>query len=186
MTAPLSGAAPAPPTMRFYNATDKWGRLWLVATETVSGGLTGCPTPAGWADPLHTPPKYLQLDPTDPHKLVPDYEGWAVELEYAWKDWQARYEELGFDKYGEKFNPDDSPPPYMIRMVGKPPMDPKIPRAAAAGDPKWLGVTPKVSAVDAEVAALRAKVAELEAKKHPKVAETVPVAEDSWTAPDEE
>lgn len=149
-----------PDYRRSYNATDDWGRSWLVCVETKTGDLTGIPIAAGWSDPINTPPKYLYMDRNDPKRIVVDYEGWALELEAAWKEWQTRYEELGYERFGEKFNPGEKPAPYLQRLIGPPPLDPSIPRAAAAGSTGFLGVIPKPRPED-QMASLQREVAEL-------------------------
>jgi len=139
---------------RAYNVTDQFGRKWLVNIENKSGEMTGPPVSCGFSDPINTPLEYMRLDPRDPNKLVVDFEGWAVNLEHAYKDWKQRMDEFGYDRFGERYDPEEPPPPYALRQVGHRPLDPNVPRAAAAGDPAFLGVSP-TETPDTEMERLR-------------------------------
>lgn len=149
-----------PQYRRSYNVLDDWGRRWLVTVETKTGELVGIAEPAGWEDPISTPPSYMKLDPRDPNRLLIDYAQWAQDLERAQAIWKERMEETGFDRFGEKYDPDEPPTPYLLRLVGpKPKPDPSVPLAALDGDPEALGCEPVASSRDleAELGRLRAE-----------------------------
>ncbi len=156
-----------PQYRRDYNATDQWGRLWLVTIEHKTGGVVGIPTPAGWSDPLHIPSRYLELDRQNPNRIIVHYQRWHDDLQQAWKDWEQRYREEGMARYGEKFDAEERPTPFMLSLVGPPPMDPMLPLKAMQGDPQYLGITPKPRPED-EVASLQRRVRELEEQNQKK------------------
>lgn len=161
---PMFQSDQQPSMRRSFTAKDQWGRLWSVVTENKTGDLTGVPTRFRWADPINTPVKFVRIDPRDPNRVLIDYAGWIVELEEGHRIWQQRYETEGFARYGEKFNPDEEPPPYLRRQIGPKPFDPEIVRKAATGDPQYLGVTPEPSS-EQKVKELEQRIKELEAEK---------------------
>ena len=146
---------------RSFNVLDQFGRKWLISVETVSGGMASNPIPAGWSDPIKTPSQYCVYRPDKPTELFINHEAWARHLEEKMDDWTRRYEDEGYDRFGEKFDPTEPPSPTMMRLVGPKPMDPAIPRAAANGDEKYLGMKPVVRE---DIDALKRQIAALEAK----------------------
>jgi len=154
---------PEPMYLQDYIATDDWGRKWMVTVQTKTRDMVGYPSSVHWTEPLSIPGNFMRIDPSNPNRLIIEYEGWALFLETKHLDWTSRLYDEGKLMYKEAFDP-DKPTSYLLHEVGKKPMDPAIPRAAAAGDPKYLGVEPQASHKDleAENKALRERLAKLE------------------------
>lgn len=150
MTAPFTAAMLAggnlssqPDYRRNYNGRDDWGRLWLLCVDIKSGGLAAPPIPAGWEDPLAIPAIYLSLDNQNPNRVIVDYERWARDMEQATKDWEQKLHVEGEDMFGHKYDANEPPDPRLLKRIGTRPMAPEIIRAAAKGDPRFLGVEPQ-------------------------------------------
>jgi hypothetical protein len=164
-THPMRGSS-QPDRIRSMNLKDQFGRLWLVDIDIKTGGRTGLPHPAGWEDPIQTPPLYIQLA-RDGQSVVVLYEKWARDLTQAHAEWQQKYQELGYARYGDQFDETKPPSPMMARAIGPRPLDPEIPQQAALGNIKMLGVAPeitkaqKLATLEQEMAALREKNAQL-------------------------
>lgn len=151
-----------PAMRRSYNPKDDWGRTWLAVVETGTGQMVGHAVPCGFTDPLDTPGIYFRIDTANPMHLQIDYLRMADDLEVALQEWRVKYEEEGFARYGDRFDPTSEVlDRTLVRLVGEPPMDPAWPRAAAAGDEQYLGVKP-APRVEDELAALREQVAVLQ------------------------
>lgn len=129
-----------------YNPVDQHRRKWLVSIElTRRGGpaLVGAVIPC-FDDPLQTPMQYVSLVPGRMDLLHIDYERWAGDNAAALAEWTARRDEFGRDMYEDRYDPEkplDQLPGKgreLLRLIGKPPVDPEVIRRAAAGDKAML------------------------------------------------
>ena len=131
-----------------YNVTDQHRRKWLISVEMTRRG----PSPVGviipcFDDPLRTPQQYLVYAP--PYGLHIDYPRWISDTEGAVREWTERRDDMGREIYDDRYDPDTPIEQLpgrgkeLLRLIGKPPIDPAILRRAAAGDKAVLkGIQP--------------------------------------------
>lgn len=129
-------------------AVDQYGRKWGVNIELATGDPCGGVTSAGWADPLRTPEKYLNVPKEYGQaiwgRIVVNFEQWVTDQQAAERDWKVRLWEIGQEKQGSKFDAatadrDD----YLLHLAGPKPWPSSLALLeAAAGDPALLGLAP--------------------------------------------
>lgn len=134
---------------RDFNATDQFGRLWLVAIEVSTGDPCGQVDVAGWSDPLNTPQKYIRVSNAfgiragNQSPVHVDFEAWVRDQQDAEAEWKRSYYSIGQKVYQNKFNPKDFEDEYLLSLAGpKPWPSAEALLRARAGHRKLLGLEP--------------------------------------------
>jgi len=133
MASPKTQAKQRRPVM----AADQFGRPWSFSIEIITGDPTGLISPAGWADPMRTPQKYLKV-PRNQFGL-PDYsrisvkeQQWITDQEYHVGEYETRFLETASDKMPGGFDINTVfQNPWLKRLAGPRPFpSPRCLRAA--------------------------------------------------------
>lgn len=124
------------------NATDQWGRKWLVQIqkETMQpcGAIEAC-----FTDPLGTPMQYLSVPEGNLNTILIDYPRWIRDLETAHREYEDRAADLAHQMYGDQFERAlKRRPRELVRIIGPAPLEVERVKLAAAGDRGWLGLEP--------------------------------------------
>lgn len=127
---------------KMHNATDQWGREYLVTIEIASGDPTG-PINQNYTDPLNTPQKYLRVPRHAPYTVEIDYSLWVAELKERNADWESIFAEYC---QNENLDVDDllSRPPKTakeraaFKFAGPRPQSWENVEAASKGEKKFL------------------------------------------------
>lgn len=127
-----------PGRRRSYNVRDQWGRRWLAVVERETGDpvtMTPC-----FTDPLNTPLKFMRIPSEAPYTCEIDYDGWIAELDAGARVYEDRRQEVTRALHGDAADLDKKPTREIMRIIGRPPISVKRVKAAAAGNPRELGL----------------------------------------------
>jgi hypothetical protein len=129
-----------PDYRRSMTNKDRFGRRWLVVIELKTGDPCVPPLPAGWNDPLNTPPKYVMVPRDDPRTVRLLFQRWIEDLRREHRDYQAALHRAGNALYGEAYKESEPPTRRMLEITGPRPLPLKLIERAARGDKGLLGL----------------------------------------------
>lgn len=127
---------------KMHNATDIWGREYLVTIEIASGDPTG-PINQNFTDPLNTPQKYIHIPRNAPYTAVTDYALWIAELKERGDEWESTFteycqsENMDADELLER-GPRTARERAAFKFAGPRPQDWKKVEAASKGAKEYL------------------------------------------------
>ena len=105
-------------------AKDQFGRPWGGSIEIESGDFTGLVKPAGWTDPMKTPPQYVRIAKNEwghPElgRVEIDVERWIKDQKRALQDWIRNFWKVGKELYAVRFDPKEhADDPYLLEAAG--------------------------------------------------------------------
>lgn len=125
------------------DVVDQHGRTWHTVLDMTDKkwGACGPIMPKDFSAPWVPPAKYLVIPDGRQRRLHIDYERCESDCTQAMHAWEERLHKTAVEMFNTEA-PDAiaSRNPTLYREVGPPPMDPRLPKAAKAGNPWLLGV----------------------------------------------